>query len=375
MAGFSCWPTKRNTCLPPEDLKLKGRPDPTKTTQTRPTNEFRRTPFSFEEYKKFVRPRATDFLHNLVLPFDDRAYRSRLETDSNASARLLAMSTNFSVDSLALSNVASNAEKFKKGLFSFDLSAISDVLEEEEEEEEGNRMGKKNGVMQKQSVPSIVEPQEESAEVAQPTNISAAIQNRQDRLDAIWKKLQMPMEQRLAMLTKYSVGTYAKKLKNSLSLWEDAAYLIGHREALLPQLLELEINQCDPEYAVVSDSGDCVLPADYLVLSSRYRNDSKSREAENDKRASMLARLKKQTDRLQRVLNSIKSHFDDVVCYQGKCDQQRKLSSLLIVSQKYNTGTPYAEKMIHDYSNIQYRAVEEYKRRVRLPPINNVQKQ
>jgi hypothetical protein len=60
--------------------------------------------------------------------------------------------------------------------------------------------------------------------------------------------------------------------------------------------------------------------------------------------------LKKHDAELQRVTRLIKTQYDDQVIYKGQL---------------------YTTKMTHDYSNIQYRAAEELKRRRQsLPPVN-----
>ena len=93
--------------------------------------------------------------------------------------------------------------------------------------------------------------------------------NIQSRFETIWTKLEVPLDQKLDMVIKYCGGSFAGKLKQvdststfhghciilsfdfivqALTLWEDAVYLITKRERLLPDLLEMEIQHCDPAY-------------------------------------------------------------------------------------------------------------------------------
>lgn len=120
----------------------------------------------------------------------------------------------------------------------------------------------------------------------------------QERLNNIWKKLEMPESSRIDMTIKYCKFD-SKSLKDVVDLWESACNSISSRESLILELETFEKEASDPQRLF-------------------GRNPKTSRIVEEKKRSALHRRIKKCEKQVLSNIGKVNTKLRDVVTYQGR---------------------------------------------------------
>ncbi|KAL5259037.1 hypothetical protein ACHWQZ_G009491 [Mnemiopsis leidyi] len=139
-----------------------------------------------------------------------------------------------------------------------------------------------------------------SQEVGSVNMPSPALESKmlQDRLNNIWKKLEMPEDDRIDMTIKYC-KIDSKSLKNVVDLWEQACNAISSREKLILELEIFEKDASDPQRLF-------------------GQNSKTSRILEEKKRSALHRRIKKCEKQVNDHVKKVHSNLGDTVTYQGR---------------------------------------------------------
>ena len=120
----------------------------------------------------------------------------------------------------------------------------------------------------------------------------------QERLNNIWKKLEMPDNDRIDMTIKYC-KIDSKSLKNVVDLWEHACNAISSREKLILELETYEKDASDPQRLF-------------------GQNSKTSRILEEKKRSALHRRIKKCEKQVNNHIIKVHKELGDTVTYQGR---------------------------------------------------------
>ena len=135
------------------------------------------------------------------------------------------------------------------------------------------------------------------------TTAAVEAKSLQDRLNNIWRKLEMPEEHQIDMTIKYCKHE-PESLRNVVDLWENACEAVANREKLIMELESFEKYASDP----------------HRLFS---KTNKSSRMAEEKKRSSLHRRLKRCEKELAGHVLNVGEELGDVVTYQGRVYQEK----------------------------------------------------
>ena len=133
--------------------------------------------------------------------------------------------------------------------------------------------------------------------------VPVPVKTLQDRLNSIWRKLEMPEERMIDMTIKYCKYE-TEDLKNVVELWENACSAVSSREKLIQELESFEKHASDPQRLF-------------------GKNSKSSRMTEEKTRSALHRRLKKCDKQLAAHVQKVQHELDDVVTYQGRVYQEK----------------------------------------------------
>ena len=152
-------------------------------------------------------------------------------------------------------------------------------------------------VMSKESKTIVQTISQDVGSVALPSP-ALEIKMLQERLNNIWKKLEMPDDDRIDMTIKYC-KIDSKSLKNVVDLWEHACNAICSREKLILELETFEKDASDPQRLF-------------------GQNSKTSRILEEKKRSALHRRIKKCEKQVNNHVMKVHDKLGDTVTYQGR---------------------------------------------------------
>ncbi|KAL3867400.1 hypothetical protein ACJMK2_044605 [Sinanodonta woodiana] len=124
----------------------------------------------------------------------------------------------------------------------------------------------------------------------------------QERLERVWKNLEMPDSQKLDMAIKYSCNEFYNKLSEAILRWEKVTELILKREDLLAKLERFERNASDPN----------------RFFEKGPRGHSVMRLKEAQQRSYYTKRIDFLDSEIKVELKYIKENFRDVITFKGR---------------------------------------------------------
>lgn len=129
----------------------------------------------------------------------------------------------------------------------------------------------------------------------------------QDRLEKVWTSLEMPDGLKLDMAIKYSCNEFFTKLNEAIDHWEKVTQLILKREELLVKLEKFERAASDPN----------------RFFEKGQKRSSVQRLNEAKQRSYLYKRIESSDVEIKEELDSIKTHFKDIITYKGRPYQDK----------------------------------------------------
>ncbi|TPX34801.1 hypothetical protein SmJEL517_g02642 [Synchytrium microbalum] len=183
-----------------------------------------------------------------------------------------------------------------------------------------------------------------SRNTAEPTNLRPFpsminIHRAQEDLRKIWNDLKMTFGEQCRMAAIYGSHRYSSKLEATVLIWKEAGKRVLEREAVLSKLCQFEKEASNPE----------------RLFGHGHDVSSEIRMAEASRREELLGELASMEEGVLAAAKTLKSQLKEALTYEG---------------------VVYADKMIHDVTDLIYHAAGHKSRptsgreaKPRLPPI------
>ncbi|XP_069138063.1 coiled-coil domain-containing protein 87-like isoform X2 [Argopecten irradians] len=129
----------------------------------------------------------------------------------------------------------------------------------------------------------------------------------QDRLEKVWKSLEMPDSHRLDMAIKYSCNEFYSRLFEVIDRWEKVTEFILKREDLLAKLEKFERNASDPN----------------RFFEKGNKGSSVKRLQEAKQRSFYYKRIDYYDREIKIEIDYMTQHFQDIITYKGRSYEEK----------------------------------------------------